>query len=144
MKKIYSNLDPNILLHVINRYLDIGYVRKDLSPAEEFLQVSAFRMEELKTFKPHKHIRNVRETTVTQESWVVIRGKVKVFYYDLDDTLLYTDILEEGDCTITFNGGHTYESLREGTCVYEFKNGPYLGQEKDKVFINNIEEKQND
>ena len=27
---------------------------------------------------------------MAQESWVVIKGKVKVFYYDIDDKLLIT------------------------------------------------------
>lgn len=142
MKKIYSNVQPNVLLHMVNKYLDITYERNDLSPDEEYLQVSTFKLEEDKTFRPHKHILNVRETTITQESWIVIRGKVKVFYYDLDDTLLSTEILDEGDCTITFRGGHTYQALREGTTIYEVKTGPYYGQTKDKEFINNKGETQ--
>jgi hypothetical protein len=41
-----------------------------------------------------------------------------------------------GDCSITFFGGHNYLSLEPDTCVVEAKSGPYFGQEKDKVFIN--------
>jgi len=135
MKKIYSKINSKLLLHKVIKYLDITYDRQDFSEDDEFLQVSAFKMEEGKTFRPHKHIPNKRTIYYTQESWVVVRGMVKVYYYDIDDNLIQTEILEEGDCTITFAGGHTYESLRDGTTIYETKTGPYLGQKADKTFI---------
>ena len=36
---------------------------------------------------------------------------------------------------MTFEGGHTYTILEDETIVYEYKTGPYKGQENDKVFI---------
>lgn len=44
-------------------------------------------------------------------------------------------MLKPGDCSITLYGGHNYVSLEEHTLVYEYKTGPYLGQEKDKAFL---------
>jgi hypothetical protein len=38
---------------------------------------------------------------------------------------------------MTFRGGHNYLILEDDTIVYEYKTGPYLGQELDKVFLNN-------
>ena len=55
--------------------------------------------------------------------------------YDLDNKILATPILEPGDASYTLYGGHTYEILEEGTIVYEYKTGPYEGQELDKRFI---------
>ena len=49
-------------------------------------------------------------------------------------TLLETHILNAGDSSFTLEGGHTYEILEDDTLVYEYKTGPYEGQEKDKVF----------
>ena len=89
-----------------------------------------------RTFQPHKHIiKNGEQQVIAQESWIVVRGKVKVILYDMDDTLIHTDILESGDCSITFYGGHNYEILEDDTLVYEYKTGPYKGQKLDKVFI---------
>ena len=65
----------------------------------------------------------------------VISGLVKVFFYDLDDALLYTTKLKPGDASITLEGGHTYEILSDETLVYEYKTGPYQGQALDKVFL---------
>ena len=73
---------------------------------------------------------------IAQESWVVIKGAVIVKMYDLDDALIATPILKAGDCSMTFQGGHTYEILEDDTIVYEYKTGPYKGQENDKEFIN--------
>jgi cupin fold WbuC family metalloprotein len=135
MEKIYSKLDKNILLHTIHRLSDTGEKRIDLCPEEEYLQVSTFRLKEGKTFRPHRHITCEKTVDITQESWVIIRGKVKVFLYDIDKTLLTEKILTQGDCTITFRGGHNYLCLEDDTLVYECKTGPYYGQEKDKEFI---------
>ena len=87
------------------------------------------------TFKPHKHVYCEKTTTIAQESWVVIEGKVKAILYDIDDNIISEEILNAGDCSITLYGGHTYEILEDNTLVYEYKTGPYLGIEADKAFI---------
>jgi cupin fold WbuC family metalloprotein len=123
------------LLHMLHRAAEIQAGRKDLVGNVEFLQVAALKLEKGKTFTPHKHIHLPRETTITQESWVVLSGRVKVIYYDLDDTIIAEEVLGPGDLSITLRGGHNYVSLDEGTIVYEFKTGPYFGPTQDKVFI---------
>ena len=55
--------------------------------------------------------------------------------YDLDDKIIHEQILNPGDITMTFRGGHNYIALEEDTIVYEYKTGPYKGQENDKVII---------
>lgn len=139
--KIYSKVNPSVLLHIICKKSDISESRINISPDEEYLQVSCFELKKGKTFKPHKHIKQIRTTDIVQESWVVIQGKVRAILYDLDDTIIEDHILNPGDCSITFHGGHNYESIEDGTIVYEYKTGPYLGQEKDKVFIQTGESK---
>jgi len=46
-----------------------------------------------------------------------------------------TEILYVGDASFTLEGGHNYEILEDNTLVYEYKTGPYEGQEFDKTFI---------
>ena len=134
--KIYSKLDKNLLLHQINRFEEICN-RTDLCPSNEFIQCATLKMDKGKTFKPHKHIEKSRkyDNKIAQESWVVIQGKVKVFFYDIDDTVIETYVLEKGDASFTFRGGHNYLILEDDTIVYEYKTGPYEGQEIDKEFI---------
>ena len=66
---------------------------------------------------------------------MVIKGSVKCHLYDLDDELIEEVVINQGDCSMTFEGGHTYTILEEDTVVYEYKTGPYQGQKMDKVFL---------
>ena len=134
--KIYSKVNPGVLLHVINRLSDIQG-RKDIIPEENFIQCATLKLKKDKTFPPHKHITKNRtyENQIAQESWVVIKGKVRCIFYDIDDTIIATPILNAGDASFTLVGGHTYEILEDDTIVYEYKTGPYEGQKYDKVFI---------
>jgi cupin fold WbuC family metalloprotein len=137
MEKIYSKIEPNKLLHIVNRIANVKEITI-LIPDNNFIQCATLKMEKGKTFEPHKHITKDRHypAQIAQESWVVIKGKVKCIFYDLDDTIIATPILEAGDASFTLYGGHTYEILEEDTIVYEYKTGPYEGIELDKVFIN--------
>lgn len=143
MRKIYSKINTDLLLHIVYRGKDIqsletknGLARTNVVPDEEFLQLAALQMNKGKTFKAHKHIfKNGEEKVIAQESWVVIKGKVKAILYDTDDTVIDEVILDEGDCSMTFRGGHNYEVQEDGTIVYEYKTGPYKGIEADKTFL---------
>lgn len=137
MEKIYSKVEPEKLLHIISRVDDITVVREDVVPPTEFIQMANLNLSKGKTFKPHKHFfKPGPESVIAQESWVVIRGSVKCFFYDIDDTLLAEKIINVGDCSITIAGGHNYEALEDDTRVREYKTGPYSGVENDKTFIN--------
>ncbi len=135
MKKIYSKVNPEKLLHIVLRKEDIKKERMNIIDDEHFLQLAAMLLPSGKTFKPHKHVYHQKTTTIAQESWVVIEGRVKAYLYDLDDAIIETPVLESGDVSITLYGGHTYEILEDDTLVYEYKTGPYMGTENDKEFI---------
>lgn len=136
MEKIYSKVKEGKLLHIINRLSEIQG-RTEAVPEDNFIQCATLKMEKGKTFPPHKHITKDRHyfEQIAQESWVVIKGSVKCIFYDLDDTIISTPILEAGDASFTLYGGHTYEILEDDTIVYEYKTGPYEGQKLDKIFI---------
>ena len=137
MIEYYSKVNPNKLLHVVVRKKDLKPGRKDIIPEDHFIQCSHLNMEKGKTFRPHKHIfKNRTRDVIAQESWIVIQGKVKCIFYDIDDTILVEPILEPGDASFTLEGGHNYEILEDNTLVYEYKTGPYEGQALDKTFIN--------
>ena len=102
MEIIYSNVVDGEILHVIKRLNDIkeqNCNRVDIISADNFIQCSALNMPNGTTFKPHKHIFKERfyKNQIAQESWVVIRGKVKCAFYDIDDTILAEPVLEAGD-----------------------------------------------
>ena len=137
MKKIYSKIEPEKLLHIIVRKEDLKPGRIDVVPEEYFIQCAILNMKKDKTFKPHKHIWKERtRNVITQESWIVIQGSVRCTFYDIDNEIIDEPILYPGDASFTLEGGHTYTILEDNTLVYEYKTGPYEGQELDKTFIN--------
>ena len=126
MKFIYSQINPDKLLHMIHKvdeFKDLEDInRKDLVPEKEFIQLSALNLPKGRTFRPHQHVwKPGEEQCISQESWVVIKG-----------------ILESGDCSITLEGGHNYFILEDDTLVYEYKTGPYKGITLDKEFLDEI------
>lgn len=136
MEKIYSRIQPEKLLHIIVRKEDMKPGREDIVSEENFIQCSMLNMDEGKTFKPHRHIWKERtRNVIVQESWVVIQGSVKCIFYDLDDNIIAEPILYPGDSSFTLEGGHNYLILENDTLVYEYKTGPYEGQQLDKKFI---------
>lgn len=136
MYKIYSKVDPTKHLHTIHRYYDI-HDRNEVAEEHQFLQLATLRMDKGKTFRPHQHIWKPTPVTdiIAQESWVIIKGSVEVSFFDTDGTLLEKQVIRQGDCSMTFEGGHTYLILEDDTVVYEYKTGPYQGQALDKVFL---------
>ncbi len=136
MIKIYSRSNKGQLLHILYKRNDFDN-RQDLVDPKEFLQVASLVLNKNQTFNAHKHLFKSTKNNkiIAQESWVVISGKIKVDYFDLNDLFIESYTLEEGDCTITLYGGHNYTSLTENTLVYEFKTGPYDGQSKDKILL---------
>ncbi len=143
MKYYYSKLNPKKILHIVYKADDFYKIkngkRLDIVEKNQFIQLSALNLKKNQTFKPHKHIWKKGESKViAQESWVVIKGLVKCSFYDVNGLLLDEPILSPGDCSVTLEGGHKYTILEKDTLVYEFKTGPYKGQELDKKFLNEI------
>ena len=134
MKKLFSKVDGRIICSFILKN-QINEYRTDLSDENELLQGSARILKKDIYVKPHKHLPVKRETLGTQESWVVIEGKVLATLYDLDDSKLEEIELKAGSCMIFYRGGHSLKVIDDNTIFYEFKNGPYLGYDNDKSNI---------
>jgi hypothetical protein len=129
---IYSKVNPGQLLHAIANAMESGSSRTDISPPDQFLQVSIVPLPSGKKLSPHIHAPRQAAApgaTITQESWLVLRGKIRVRLFDLDHTFLDEEELLPGFLLVTFYGGHSLECLEKDTVMLEFKNGPYLGRD---------------
>ena len=136
MKKIYSKIKKNKLLHIIFKKTK-KKERINISPEKEFLQACYLPIKKNNFVKPHKHFwkKNLYKKRIVQEVWLVISGKVKVYLYDLNDKVILSKILSAGDFSITFEGAHRLVSLSNNTSIYEFKTGPYEGQKRDLKYL---------
>ncbi len=139
MIKINSKIEPDRVIHVIWRKGDGEHGKMNFMIDEnQCLQVAAgVKFLQGYTFSgAHKHLPNERITKKTQEAFIVIGGSVQIELFDLDNSLIMTEVLNAGDCYIYLDGGHALKILSEEAYFYEIKNGPYLGREKDKEFLN--------
>jgi cupin fold WbuC family metalloprotein len=137
MEKILSQCQPGLLLHMVHRKSEMTEVRTDLVDSGHFIQCSALNLSQGQTFKPHQHVwKPGPDKVIAQESWVVISGRVRCLFFDTNGQLLAERELNPGDASFTLQGGHNYVALEENTLVYEYKTGPYQGQQLDKVFLN--------
>lgn len=137
MRKIYSSITPDLLLHIIYRKseMEAAEGRVEIVEPDNFIQVCSLNLEAGKTFRPHKHIwKPGCDMVIAQESWVIIEGHVRLFLFDTDGSQVAYDELGPGDISVTLEGGHTYEAVGHAL-VYEYKTGPYTGQKDDKVFF---------
>ena len=135
MLNVYSEVDPEVILFTTIKKQDITNNRINLTPSNQYMQAAAKKTKFGDYFKPHKHLPCNKEALITQESWVILNGSAVGTFYDLDDKVIKKVLLNDGDCVIIYNGGHSLKILEDDTILYEFKTGPYYGPDKDKVFI---------
>lgn len=135
MENYHSKVDKEKLIFSILKFDDINEKRVDICPDHEYLQVSGRIMNQGFVAPPHKHLKINRNTDMTQESWIILEGKVKASFYDVDSSYLCNRIIEKGDVVVFYRGGHSLEVLEDNTVFYEFKNGPYYGVGIDKEKI---------
>jgi len=85
---------------------------------------------------PHVHNPVPREVQYTKEVLFIKSGRVRVDFYNDDQSYLESRILESGDVILLAYGGHGFEML-EPTEMIEVKQGPYAG-EHDKTRFQGI------
>lgn len=90
-----------------------------------------------KRIDAHTHNIVPREVSYTKEVLVIRKGKLRVDFYEDDQTYIESHIVNQGDIILLAFGGHGFECLEEVEMV-EIKQGPYLG-EQDKVRFKGVE-----
>lgn len=77
----------------------------------------------------------IHRHTHTAETYIVLRGSIKVLFYDINKNLVNQYLVnpEEGVYGVHIPSGqwHTLEVMETGTVIFEVKDGPYapLGEE---------------
>ena len=134
--KIKSKKNNKVNLGIIFRNKKITNIRNNLCNENEYLQVSTQKLNKNFEIKPHIHLKLNRKTTITQETWIIIKGEIEVKIYDIDKSYIKKLILKKGDLFILLRGGHSMKVLKNNTEFYEIKNGPYfIGKKKDIMYL---------
>ena len=83
---------------------------------------------------PHYHAPVTRQINDLQQMFVVQKGVVAVQLYSDDGYFLREIILRAGDAIVLIQGVHAVRVIEDMQCI-SIKQGPFLGTEKDKVFV---------
>ncbi len=129
-EKIYSK--EGDLLAIILRSGDYPEGLNFYNKEEDFIQLGTWKYQKGQKIKGHNHLIFERAAQRTQEAVYLKSGKIKSGIYDEQDNLMENIILTEDDIIVFLAGGHDFEILEDNTQVFEVKNGPYAGVEKDK------------
>jgi len=107
-----------------------------LTPGDFSQQLGYMNRPEGYVIPPHVHNPVAREVQYTKEVLFIKSGRVRVDFYDNDQTYLESRVLETGDVILLAYGGHGFEML-EPTEMIEVKQGPYAG-DQDKTRFEGI------
>ena len=135
-KKIIEIRNKKILYALIikkkRRFIKSGvdFITKD----NDLLQLGFINHKKNHHIKSHIHLKKPRLINYCTEVLLVEKGKVKIKFFDNNNSDIKKDkILNKGDIIILFQGGHGFKIL-EKTQIIEIKQGPYV-EGKDKKII---------
>ena len=104
------------------------------SPAESSFQFGLLAHEAGFIEPPHYHRPFQRQIDDLQQMFVVQRGVVAVELFSDDCRPLREIVLKAGDAIVLIHGVHAIRVLEDMQCI-TVKQGPFLGPENDKVFV---------
>ena len=89
--------------------------------------------------KPHLHKKRVTKISYTTEVILILKGRLRVDFYNTLKKYLFSKILKEKDIIMLVSGGHGFKVLKDIEML-EIKQGPY-SLVKDKIKFDKIDEK---
>ena len=89
--------------------------------------------------KPHLHKKRVTKISYTTEVILLLKGVLRVDFYNYNKNYLFSKILKQKDIIMLVHGGHGFKVLKEVEML-EIKQGPY-SLIKDKIKFEKIDEK---
>ncbi len=89
--------------------------------------------------KPHKHNKRLTRILRTTEVILLLKGTLRVDFYNDKNKYLFSKIINEGDIIMLVYGGHGFKILKNVEMI-EVKQGPY-SLASDKIKFNTIDEK---
>mgnify|MGYP003418249205 CR=1 FL=1 len=104
----------------------------ELVPQSEPMQVLAMALPKNHVVAPHTHTSQERTVCTTQETLMVLSGRVSVDFYRANREWFCRRVIGPGDVVILLSGGHGLTVLTPCRLI-EVKTGPYYGRGLDKM-----------
>ena len=106
------------------------------TPNESTQQFGFMKHKKDHLIKPHLHKRRITKISYTSEVILLLKGKLRVDFYNLFQKYLFSKILKKGDIVMLVHGGHGFKILKDIEML-EIKQGPY-SLIKDKIKFENV------
>ena len=90
--------------------------------------------------KPHKHNKRLTKILRTTEVILLLRGIIRVDFYDGKKKYLFSKIINEKDIIMLVHGGHGFKVLKNVEMI-EIKQWPY-SLSSDKIKFDKVNEKE--
>ena len=104
------------------------------SPAESSFQFGLLAHEAGFVEPPHYHKPVSRQIDDLQQMFVVQRGIVEVDLFDDEGGIIRSVSLKAGDAIVLIHGVHAIRVTEDMQCL-SVKQGPFMGDQNDKVFV---------
>ena len=108
------------------------------TPNESTQQFGYMKHKKNYVIKPHLHKKRVTKISYTTEVILLLKGIIRVDFYNSIKKYLFSKILKPKDIIMLVKGGHGFKVLKEVEMI-EIKQGPY-SLSKDKIKFENIDE----
>jgi len=132
MINIKSKINNNIIMSIVN-VDELNDRNNFISNEHDPLQIGFFNFNDNYKVETHKHIKNIKKTSRTNEAWYIVTGIFEVECLDLDKTLIYKNHFGKNNLIIYYDGYHSIKGISKINKLLEFRNGPYLGRENETV-----------
>ena len=109
------------------------------TPKEATQQFGYMKHKKNHVIKPHNHNKRSTEILKTTEVILVLKGVLRVDFYDNRKKYLFSKIIKEKDIIMLIHGGHGFKVLKNVEMI-EVKQGPY-SLASDKIKFNTVDEK---
>ena len=109
------------------------------TPNESTQQFGYMKHEKKHIIKPHLHKKRLTKILYTTEVILILKGVLRVDFYNQLKKYLFSKILKEKDIIMLVSGGHGFKVLKNIEML-EIKQGPY-NLIKDKIKFENVSDK---
>ena len=100
------------------------------------LQCGYMKHDKNHIIKPHLHLKRLNKIFYTSETIILLKGKLRVDFYDNKKNYLVSKILYSSEIIYLISGGHGFKTLSPCEMI-EVKQGPYSVLKDKKKFDEN-------
>ena len=108
------------------------------TPKESTQQFAYMKHKKRHIVMPHLHKRRLTKVFYTTEVILLLKGILRVDFYNQFKKYLFSKILKKQDIIMLVHGGHGFKVLKDAE-MFEVKQGPY-NLIKDKMKFKNVDD----